>query len=68
MSFQLELERSSMKVSAELSEMLNQVTIHELLLGGAAKIFEKFIKGNQIQPYDNQVVSFISIKISSCLC
>ena len=53
---QLELERSSMKVSAELSEILNHVTIHELLLGGAAKIFETFIKGNQIQPNDNQVV------------
>ena len=63
---QLELERSPMKVSAELSEDLISiisktsmcnVTIHEVLLGRAAKIFEKFIKRNQIdtmryQSYD----------------
>ena len=75
---QLELERSSMKVSTDLSEDLisivsktNQCTmspfIHEVLLREAAKISEKFIKGNQMPPNDNQVLSFISIKISSCL-
>ena len=68
----LEFERSSMKVSAELSEDLvfivsNAQCHHEFLLGGAARILEKFIKGNQIRPNDNQVLYFISIKIGSCL-
>ena len=62
-------------VSAELSKdfysfqrrSMHNVTVHEVLLGEAGKIFEKLIKGNQITFNDIQVLSFISIKISSCL-
>ena len=46
---------------------MDNVTIHNVTLEGAAKIFETFMKGNQIIPNDNQVLSLISIKISSCL-
>ena len=52
---QLELERSSIKVYAELNEDLisivsitsmHNVTTDEVLLGEAAKIFQNLIKGN----------------------
>ena len=34
-------------ISIVFKTSMHNVTIHEVLLGGAAKIFENFIKGNQ---------------------